>query len=58
MEERKIVRIEIEYEDGAIERATGDDANEIWRRIIGMIVFQHIHGMEYDGPKLQPVSKP
>lgn len=55
--DKKIVRIEIEYDNGDVERATGDDAAEIWRSIESAFVMQHIHGMTYGGPKLIPVAR-
>ena len=57
MKTKEIVRLEIEYSDGSIERAIGKDAAEIWKRIEGMIVLSSIHGMPYTGPKLQLVEK-
>lgn len=58
MDERKVVRIEIEFEDGDIERATGEDATQIWKAIEQGFVFKHLHGLPYTGPKMQPVPKP
>jgi len=55
--ERKVVRIEIEYDDGTIERATGDDASEIWRNVEGAFLMRHIHGMPYNGPKMKIVER-
>lgn len=57
MNERKIVRVEIEYEDGEMERAVGNDAAEIWKAVSGAFAFKQIHGMPYSGPKMKVVSK-
>lgn len=55
--EKKVVRIELEYEDGELLRATGEDANIIWKAIQGGFVMQHIHGGSYTGPQMSKVSK-
>jgi hypothetical protein len=52
----RAVRIEVEYSDGVVERAVGDDAAEIWRAIQSSFTLQYIHGMTYNGPKLQRVA--
>jgi hypothetical protein len=57
MPDKKVVRIEIEYEDGSGERAIGDDAEKIWQAINGGFVMNHIHGINYDGPQMKPVEK-
>lgn len=43
MSDAKAIRVEVEYDDGVLERATGEEATEIWRH--------------YSGPKLKPVPK-
>lgn len=58
MSSKKVIRIEMEYEDGEISRAVGEDASEIWKQIEGMIVMESIHGRPYTGPKMVPVAKP
>jgi hypothetical protein len=58
MSDVKTVRIEVEYDDGMIERAEGDEAAEIWRAVNGSFTLQHIHGMPYRGPKLKVVREP
>lgn len=58
MNEPKVIRIEVEYEDGVIEQATGNVANEIWDRIQGMCVMEHIHGRPYSGPQLKRRERP
>jgi hypothetical protein len=54
---KKVVRVEIEYEDGSEERAIGDDAEKIWQAIESGFLMNHIHGVSYDGPHLKPVEK-
>lgn len=58
MSELKAIRIEVEYEGGYLERATGDDAAQIWKAIEGAFAMQHIHGMGYKGPRMKPVTAP
>jgi hypothetical protein len=58
MSDKTVIRIEIEYSDGTLERATGEDANKIWAAIEGGFALQHIHGMTYTGPKLIAVERP
>jgi len=40
MSTKKAVRIEVEYEDGEITQATGEDASIIWKSIESNFVFQ------------------
>lgn len=57
MSERKVIRIEVEYDDGIVERAVGGDAEKIYSAINGAFFMRHIHGMPYKGPKMQPVER-
>lgn len=54
-EQGKVIRVEIEYENADIERATGKDATTIWDAICGGFAFKQIHGMPYSGPKMKLV---
>ena len=51
-------RIEVEWNDGRLERAEGDDAAEIWKAIEGGFVMNHIHGIDYSGPKMKVIKEP
>ena len=55
MSKRKAVRIEVEYDDGLLERAEGEDAAQIWKAIEAGFVFKHIHGMPYLGPQMKTI---
>ena len=57
MSDEKAVRIEVEWDNGRIERAEGDDAAKIWDAIQGGFVMNHIHGMDYKGPKMKIVQQ-
>lgn len=57
MADVKCVRIEMEYDNGLIERAEGADASAIADSINGAFALRQIHGMPYDGPKLKPVDR-
>lgn len=52
----KCVRIEYEYEDGRVYRATGDDAEAICKHYRSCEVMDAIHGGHYSGPQLQLVT--
>lgn len=56
MSEKKAVRVEVEWDDGTLERATGKDAAVIWDKIASAIVMDAIHGRPYNGPQLKPVD--
>jgi hypothetical protein len=51
-EPNKVIRIEVEYADGSVEWATGDDAHRIWSGLMNGLVIAHQHGSIYFGPKL------
>ncbi len=53
----KAVRIEIEYEDGTIKRAIGDDADAICQWQIDAVMFQGNHGILYNGPVMQEITE-
>lgn len=58
MSERpKCVRIEMEYDDGSLYRATGEDAQKIKASIDSAFVMEAIHGAEYRGPQMQKVER-
>jgi hypothetical protein len=54
-ERPKVVRVEVEYESGLIESATGDDADAIWVGMIDAIVFLANRGMVYRGPQMKVI---
>lgn len=54
----KAIRIEVEWDDGRLERAEGDDAAKIWDAINNGFMMQHIHGMPYSGPKMKVIREP
>ena len=54
---KKVVRIETEFDDGEIIRATGDKAETIWQAIQGRFLMEHIHGRPYQGPQMETVQK-
>lgn len=55
--EKKCVRIELEYDNGEIWRATGEDAQKIRENLDSQTVMMWIHGMPYSGPTLKLVEK-
>jgi len=60
MDEPRVVRITIEYEDGKVKQAKGPAADAIMRWWINCEVMQALHGHQYDGPTLEetkPASK-
>jgi hypothetical protein len=50
------VRIEMEFADGCVIRATGDDAEAIRKWMDSAAMLQHVHGMGYTGPTMQKVE--
>jgi hypothetical protein len=50
-DDRKAIRIEIEYDDGRTEYATDDAANQIVQWYRGAEQLACIHGAQYTGPK-------
>ena len=50
---KKATRITVEYEDGSIQEAIGDDASKIMQHWISCEVICSVHGMEYNGPTLK-----
>lgn len=56
MEEKKVTRIEIEYEDGEIIRATGNEADEISKAWNAAMFMEHVHGRPYNGPVMKSVE--
>jgi len=46
-DDKKIVRVELEYDDGSIHRLTGDDAEKWLEAANGQAVMSHIHGMPF-----------
>jgi hypothetical protein len=51
------IRIEMEFSDGELLRATGEDAEKIQNWINGATLMNHIHGIDYTGPKMEKVEK-
>ena len=49
--------IEIRWNNGHVERATGDDAADIMAYYNGMASFGLTHGIKYTGPKLQVINE-
>jgi hypothetical protein len=54
----RVVRIEIEWEDGMVRRAEGDDADAIHDHWTDLEVLNHMHGFRYRGPVLREVLPP
>jgi hypothetical protein len=54
---RKVIRMELEWDDGEIQQAVGDDADAIWKDITDGYTFRYIHGMPYKGPMLKTIRK-
>lgn len=52
---QRVIRIEIEYEDGRIFGASGSDAAVIWWVIDAACMHFALHGADYQGPYLQPL---
>jgi hypothetical protein len=48
------IRIEIEYEDGRVVHALGDDAFQILQHWNASEIMDWAHGTRYDGPQLKP----
>lgn len=53
-----VVRIEIEWEDGLIRRATGADADEIHEYWVDLTLPREIHGGQYAGSPMVEVRPP
>ena len=56
MNDERAVRIEVEWDNGRIERAEGEDATTIWRAIQGGFAMNQLHGMPYNGPKMKVIK--
>src|SRR5579864_9526164 len=56
MNEPKAIRIQVEYDDGHLERAEGEDAPKIWTALSSALAVAHVHGVPYVGPKLKEVD--
>jgi hypothetical protein len=55
---RAITRVEIEYDDGEVRRADGDDADAIWRAYGNAMEFYlHLQRRHYDGPVMRVVRE-
>ena len=54
---KKAVRIEAEFDDGELIRATGENAATLWDSIQGAFAMEHIHGRPYQGPQLETVCE-
>lgn len=53
MEDAKVVRIEVEYSNGEIREANGEDAAKIMDWWQASEAMQYIHGARYTGPVLK-----
>jgi hypothetical protein len=51
-------KIRIEYEDGSVKEAIGEDAEKILQHWSNCEFFWANHGFEYSGPCLQEVKGP
>lgn len=51
----KVIRLELELEDGTLLQALEEDANAIWKWYEDAVVFKTIHGMSYKGPLLKVI---
>jgi hypothetical protein len=58
MPEPRVVRVEIEYDNGDVYRASKEDAAELWDTLMGGIALAGHHGTGYGGPQLEKVEKP
>lgn len=58
MVDRQIVRFEIEYDDGEVRRATGDDADQIlWFYRTAAEFYLVAQKRSYDGPTMAMVQE-
>ena len=57
MSDAKVKKIRLEYEDGSVREAKGEDADKIWKHIQGTEDFWFIHGFVYDGPCMKEIKK-
>ena len=53
----KCIRIEMEYDNGDLYRAEGEDAEEIRKAIVAAQILEAVHGREWRGPQLKKVEK-
>lgn len=56
MNDKKAIRIEIEYDNGEVWRAEGKDAEQILNHWQGGEVMAHIHGARYSGPVMVKIQ--
>lgn len=47
----------MEFDDGEVLRAVGDDANQIYDHIQSGEVMNYIHGIQYQGPTMKTVKE-
>ena len=57
MSEPRCIRIEMEYDNGDVYRATGEDAVTIRKWMESDELMQHIHGEPYTGPQMKLVTR-
>jgi len=57
MSDEKCIRIEMEYENGKVFRAVGDEAEKINKWIGNATLLQYLHGAPYKGPVMKEVEK-
>ncbi len=49
-QENKVVRVEVEYEDGSIAILTGEEAEDYIRQLDGCFAFVRAHGLKTKKP--------
>jgi hypothetical protein len=54
----RVVRIEVEWEDGLVRRADGDDAQAIHEDWLDLSLLRQLHGGRYQGPIMRDVRGP
>ncbi len=57
MENKKVIKIRVEYDDGSIDFADGETANKIWDWIASCEGLANSHGWNFPGPYLMTKKK-
>jgi len=55
---KKLVRFELQYEDGSIDRLTGKAANDYLEELNGMLVFAAVHGVQMKAHPFERLPPP